>query len=109
MFARGAGIVFLGTNGGLPLLPASAYFALEAIAMAACLVVAWRGRRTSPELGIALALIPLFFAWRSLFSYFFLLPLFALAAIARMPLGELAFERARKLGGLTIFAAPSRS
>ena len=108
MFARGAGLIFLFTNGGLPLAPSFAYTVLEAIAGIICLVVAWRTRRTSPELGAILATVPLFFAWRSLFSYFFLLPLFALAAIARMPLGELAFERARKLGGLTIFAAPSR-
>jgi hypothetical protein len=60
-------------------------------------VVAWRNRRASPELGAVIAILPL------------LLPLFAFAAIVRMPLGELAFERARKLGGLTIFAAPSRS
>jgi uncharacterized membrane protein len=109
MFARGAGLIFLFTNGGLPFLPVFAYTAIEAIAGIICLVIAWRTRRTSPELGAVLAIVPLFFAWRSLFSYFFLLPLFALAAIARMPLGQLAFERARKLGGLTIFAAPSRS
>jgi hypothetical protein len=109
MFARGAGLIFLFTNGGLPLLPAVAYTAAEAIAGIICLVIAWRTRRTSPELGAVLAIVPLFFAWRSLFSYFFLLPLFALAAVARMPLGQLALERARKLGGLTIFAAPSRS
>ena len=109
MFARGAGLIFLFTNGGLPLLPTVAYAAAEAVAGIICLVVAWRTRRSSPELGAVLAIVPLFFAWRSLFSYFFLLPLFALAAVARMPLGELAFERARKLGGLTIFAAPSRS
>jgi uncharacterized membrane protein len=109
MFARGAGLIFLFTNGGLPLWPATAYSVAEAIAGIICLVVAWRARRTSPELGAILAIVPLFFAWRSLFSYFFLLPLFALAAVARMPLGQLAFERARKLGGLTIFAAPSRS
>jgi len=109
MFARGAGLIFLFTNGGLPLLPMFVYSALEAIAGIICLVIAWRTRRTSPELGAVLAIVPLFFAWRSLFSYFFLLPLFALAAVARMPLGELAFERARKLGGLTIFAAASRS
>jgi hypothetical protein len=90
MFARGAGLIFLFTNGGLPLLPTVAYTTAEAIAGIICLVIAWRTRR-------------------SLFSYFFLLPLFALVAIARMPLGELAFERARKLGGLTIFAGPSRS
>jgi hypothetical protein len=109
MFARGAGIVFLSTNGGLPLFPAVAYTAVEAAAGLICLVVAWRTRRTSPELGAVLAIVPLFFAWRSLFSYFFLLPLFALAALARMPLGQLAFDRARRLGGLTIFATPSRS
>jgi hypothetical protein len=109
MFARGAGLIFLFTNGGIPLWPAAAYSALEAIAGIICLVVAWRTRRTSPELGAVLAIVPLFFAWRSLFSYFFLLPLFALAAVARMPLGELAFDRARKLGALTIFAAPTRS
>jgi hypothetical protein len=109
MFARGAGLIFLFTNGGVPLLPEVAYTAAEAIAGIICLVIAWRTRRTSPELGAVLAIVPLFFAWRSLFSYFFLLPLFALAAVARMPLGELALERARKLGGLTIFAAPSRS
>jgi hypothetical protein len=109
MFPRGAGLIFLFTNGGLPLLPTVAYSLLEAGAGIICLVVAWRTRRTSPELGAVLAIVPLFFAWRSLFSYFFLLPLFALAAVARMPLGEVAFERARKLGALTIFAAPSRS
>jgi uncharacterized membrane protein len=108
MFARGAGLIFLFTNGGLPLLPALAYAAAEAVAGIICLVVAWRTRRTSPELGAVLAVVPLFFAWRSLFSYFFLLPLFALAAVVRMPLGELAFERARKIG-LTIAAAPTRS
>ena len=109
MFARGAGLIFLFTNGGLALLPQVAYTAAEAIAGIICIVVAWRTRRMSPELGAVLAIVPLFFAWRSLFSYFFLLPLFALAAVARMPLGQLAFERARRLGGLTIFAAPSRS
>ncbi len=109
MFARGAGLIFLFTNGGLPLLPQVAYAATEAVAGIICLVIAWRTRNTSPELGAVLAIVPLFFAWRSLFSYFFLLPLFALAAVARMPLGQLAFERARKLGGLTIFAAPSGS
>jgi hypothetical protein len=108
MFPRGAGLIFLFTNGGLPLLPTVAYTAAEAIAGIICLVIAWRTRRTSPELGTVLAIVPLFFAWRSLFSYFFLLPLFALGALARMPLGQLALARARKLGALTIFAAPSR-
>src|SRR3954463_14123627 len=57
MFPRGSGVAFLATNAGLPLLPATAYLAMEAVAMLACLVIAWRSRRTSPEIGIALALI----------------------------------------------------
>ncbi len=108
MFPRGAGIIFLGTNGGLPLLPASAYLALEGLCALACLAVAWRSRRTSPELGVVLALMPLFFAWRSLFSYFFLVPLFAAVAVARMPLGDLTPERAQAAGALTVFALPAR-
>jgi len=108
MFARGAGIIFLGTNGGLPLLPASAYLALEGLCALVCLVVAWRSRRTSPELGVVLALVPLFFAWRSLFSYFFLIPLFAAVAVARMPMGDLTPERAQAAGALTLFALPAR-
>ena len=107
MFPRGAGIVFLSTNGGLPLLGASAYLAMEGIAMVVCLVIAWRARRSSPELGIALALIPLFFAWRSLFSYFFLIPLFAFAGLVRLPLRDVTPAQVRAAGALTLFALPA--
>src|SRR5207237_9425367 len=51
MFARGAGLIFLFTNGGVPLLPVVAYSALEAIVGIICLVIAWRARRTGPEPG----------------------------------------------------------
>ncbi|HEX9435732.1 MAG TPA: glycosyltransferase 87 family protein [Candidatus Limnocylindria bacterium] len=107
MFPRGAGIVFLSTNGVLPLFPPTVYLALEGIAAVTVLIVAWRSRRTSPELGVVLAMVPLFFAWRSLFSYFFLLPLFAFAALARMPAGELSAETARASGALTVLAMPA--
>jgi hypothetical protein len=106
MFPRGAGLVFLSTSGVLPLYPATVYLVLEALAGLAVLAVAWRTRRTSPELGVVLAMVPLFFAWRSLFSYFFLLPLFAFAAIARMPTGDLAPATAREAGAVTVLAAP---
>src|SRR5205807_2815358 len=85
MFPRGAGLIFLVLNGVLPLWPPLAYTVLEAGAFFMCIAIAWRTRRTSPELGAVLALVPLYFAYRSLFSYFFLLPLFAFAAFARMP------------------------
>ena len=108
MFPRGAGLIFLATNAVLPLWPPFVYTALEMIAVAVCVAVAWRSRRTSPDLGLVLALVPLFFAYRSLFSYFFLLPLFAFAALARMPVGELDPEHARAAGAITLFALPAR-
>ncbi len=105
LFSRGAGLILLSTNAGFPLLPQAAYLVLEAIAFACAIALAWRGRRTHPERGVVLAVVPLFFGWRSLFSYFFLLPLFAMAAVARMPLGESDARRAAASGALTLFAA----
>jgi hypothetical protein len=108
MFPRGAGIIFLMLNGLLPPWPQLAYTALEVAAFAICVAVAWRARRTSPELGAVLATVPLFFAYRSLFSYFFLLPLFAFAGLVRMPVGELEPALARASGAVTLFALPAR-
>lgn len=108
MFPRGAGLIFLMIDRVLPFWPPLVYTALEGVAFVACIAVAWRARRTSPELGAVLAMLPLFFAYRSLFSYFFLLPLFAFAALVRMPLGDLDPELARSSGAVTIFAFPSR-
>ncbi|HEY8731736.1 MAG TPA: hypothetical protein VIN69_07140 [Candidatus Limnocylindria bacterium] len=108
MFPRGAGLILLVTNGVVPAWPPLAYTALELAAFAVFLGVAWRTRRTSPELGAVLAAAPLFFAYRSLFSYFFLLPLFAFAGVVRLPLGELDPAIARASGALLLFAFPAR-
>ena len=108
MFPRGAGIILLVVNDVLPLWAPPVYTALEAGVLVICLAAAWRARRSSPELGVVLATLPLFFAYRSLFSYFFLLPLFAFAALVRMPVGELDPELARASGAITLFALPTR-
>ena len=105
-FPRGAGLIFLATNEVLPIWPALTYTVLEAAAGIAVLVVAWRTRRTSPELGVVLAVLPLYLARRSLFSYFFLAPLFAYAALVRLPLGDLRPAVARASGAVTLFALP---
>ncbi len=107
MFARGAGLVILSTNGAMPLFAPATYLVLELVAAVAAAAIAWRARRTSPELGVVLAMVPLYFAWRSLFSYFFLLPLFAAAGVARMPTGELTAETARESGAVTVLAIPA--
>jgi glycosyl transferase family 87 len=108
MFPRGAGLIFLVTNRLLAEWPPVAYTAIEVAGYGACLVVAWRARRTSPELGAVLAMVPLFLAYRSLFSYFFLLPLFAFSGLVRLPLGDLDPVLARAAGAVTLFALPRR-
>lgn len=105
-FPRGAGLIFLATNGLLPLWPAVVYTGLEASAGIVVLVLAWRTRHSSPELGMVLAVLPLYLARRSLFSYFFLAPLFAYAALVRLPLGDLRPALARASGAVTLFALP---
>ena len=107
MFPRGAGIIFLALNHIVEIWPPFAYTALEMAAFAICVAVAWRARRTSPELGVVLATVALFFAYRSLFSYFFLLPLFAFAGLVRMPVGELDPEVARASGAVIFLALPA--
>lgn len=71
MFPAGNGLVRLSLSGALPLFPASVYTALEALAILACVAWYWRYGKDQPEIGFALATVPLFFAWRSLTTYFY--------------------------------------
>ncbi len=71
MFPRGAGLIQLAISGAFPLLPQKVYAVLEALAFVASIAwYAWRGARRHPELVFWLAMLPLWFAWRSLPSYF---------------------------------------
>ncbi len=82
MFPQGVGIVGLSTTPLLPFLPQMAYSVLELGAMLLALLWYWRICKERPEAAMVLAIIPLFFAWRSLSSYFYCaaLPLFILMA-----------------------------
>lgn len=76
MFPRGRGLMQLALNGWLPLWPQAVYTTLEILALLAALGwYAWRGARRFPEMGLVLAMAPLWFAWRSLASYFFFIAL----------------------------------
>lgn len=108
MFPRGVGIVALAANRTMELPPQAVFVALEAIAFAGGLVVAWLLRRSAPEVGVVLAYLPLYFAWRSLFSYFFLLPLLAAGAIARLPMGALEPGRAASVGAVGLVERSGR-
>jgi hypothetical protein len=80
MFPRGTGIIALSIygHGSLPLGPRWLYGVFEAIALAASLWYYWRTCRTHPGAGLILAPLALFFAWRSLYSYFLPLSLLVL-------------------------------
>ena len=79
MFPLGNGLVRLSLAGVLPLAPAPVYLALEALAIVACLFIYWRLSRPGTGLGFVLAVTPLWFAWRSLTTYFYFVTLPALA------------------------------
>ncbi len=72
MFPSGSGLIHLSTVGVLPLLPEGAYSILQLVALASAVIWYWRhGAEQPEELGLALAILPLFLAWRSLTTYFY--------------------------------------
>ncbi len=75
MFPLGSGLVGLSVSGLLPLAPSAVYAALYGLAIVACIVWYWRFGRGMPEVALLLAVLPLFFAWRSLTTYFYFVAL----------------------------------
>jgi len=71
MFPMGVGIVNLSVTHLIPFLHKGVYTVLEGIAMLTSLVWYWRICKRIPEAAMLLAVMPLFFAWRSLASYFY--------------------------------------
>lgn len=87
MFPLGVGLVSLGQTPLLPILPPAVYAILEGIALLLALAWYWRLCKGHPEAAMLLAVLPLFFAWRSLPSYFYCsaFPLFILLAARALP------------------------
>ncbi|MBV9228402.1 MAG: DUF2029 domain-containing protein [Chloroflexi bacterium] len=87
MFPMGVGLINLSITHLLPFLSSWVYTGLEGTAMLCALVWYWRICRKHPEAAMLLAVIPLFFAWRSLPSYFYCAayPLFILMAAKMRP------------------------
>ncbi len=70
MFPLGIGLINLSSYHLLPYLPNWVYTLLEGAVMATMLAIYWRLCKVCPEIALLLAVLPLFFAWRSLPSYF---------------------------------------
>jgi uncharacterized membrane protein len=91
MFPLGVGLINLSNTHLIPYLPDWVYTSLEGGAMLLMLAWYWRICRACPEAALLLAIIPLFFAWRSLPSYFYCAayPIFILMAARRpLPIGQ---------------------
>lgn len=82
MFPLGIGVMALFVANVLPMLPKLAFSIAELVAWLSGIVATARLRYLPPAMAPALAALPLFFAWRSLVNYFYLVPLLALAVAA---------------------------
>jgi len=71
LLPAGIGLVGLRQSSGLPLWPHTTYTVLMLLALAAALWYYGRICRQHPHVALVLAVVPLLFAWRSLFVYFF--------------------------------------
>jgi hypothetical protein len=81
LFPLGIGIVSLVTGGILNIRSSLPFTVIEAVALIGC--ATWYGfnAKRFPLTGPVLAVFPLFFAWRSLWSYFFYVQIIVLACI----------------------------
>jgi uncharacterized membrane protein len=71
MFPLGIGIINLSINHLIPFFPTWVYTVLEIVALFASLLWYWRLSKEHPESAMLFAVVPFFFAWRSLPSYFY--------------------------------------
>lgn len=87
MFPLGDGFISLSFASLMPFFPGWVYDVLEVSTMFICLVWYWRVCKERPEAALLFAFMPLFFAWRSLPSYFYVsaFPLFILLTSRGLP------------------------
>jgi hypothetical protein len=95
MFPMGVGIVNLSVTHLIPYLPERFYTVLQIIAFIASITCYWRISRVRPESAIFFAVLPLFFNWRSLSSYFYCVafPLFVLMAARVQPQSDIPQQK----------------
>lgn len=93
MFPLGNGLIRLSLSGVLPLAPAGMYLALEVLAIVVCLAFYWRARIRPTGTGFVLSVVPLWFAWRSLTTYFYFVTLPALALSLAEDVTEIARDK----------------
>jgi hypothetical protein len=81
LFPEGVGLVTLVTSGVLHTTSQTLFTALEGTAMVLGLVWYYRNCRRYPHTAVMLAVLPLFFAWRSNWNYFYYADVVLFAAV----------------------------
>ena len=81
MFPTGGGLITLVTSGLFKIKSSLPFTILEGIVFIIAIIWYFRYCRRYPQTGLILAILPLFFAWRSMFPYFFYVDIIALAYI----------------------------
>ena len=88
MFPLGVGLINLVTSGIVNIQSSLPFTVLELMAMIGGIAWYWRNCRRAPHAGLILAVLPLFFAWRSLWPYFFYVGMIAFAGVCSGHLEE---------------------
>jgi hypothetical protein len=81
LFPSGWGAITLVLQGWIHTQSALPFTIMEGLVFLAAIAWYWRGARRYPFLGVILPVIPLFFAWRSLWPYFFYVDIILLAML----------------------------
>ena len=81
LFPSGTGLVALVTFGILRIDSSLIFLILEVVVMLVSLAWFWFNAKRYPGMGIILSVLPIFFAWRSLWPYFFYVDVILLATI----------------------------
>ncbi|MFA5308337.1 MAG: glycosyltransferase 87 family protein [Dehalococcoidales bacterium] len=79
MFPIGVGLISFVTGGVLNVRSALPFTIMEVTAFAGAIVWYWKYCRRYPDTALVLAVLPFFFAWRSLWTYFFYITIIILA------------------------------
>jgi len=80
-FPLGVGVVTLVTSGLVQIQSPAVFTLMEGAIIGGGLVWYYSNCRRFPHTGLVLAFLPLFFAWRSLWSYFYYIDIIVLAAV----------------------------
>jgi hypothetical protein len=98
MFPMGTGLIALSTGHVISYLPVRFYQILAWTAYGLSLIYYWFRCRRAPEAAMLLAVLFLFFAWRSLPSYFYCSAFPLLVLMLKKPIPDRADSRAANLG-----------